>query len=91
MPKVETTKNSSKREHRLKFRMSGHLSHLLDLRTPVDADADYLFHVSNSHAKVGSKFVTDNMERVLTAHFGTNVEDGIERLVAHEAVIDLGD
>lgn len=75
MPKVETTKNSSKREHRLKFRMSGHLSHFLDLRTPAETDADYLFHVSNSHAKVGSKFVTDNMERVLTAPFGTHSTD----------------
>jgi hypothetical protein len=91
MPKVETTKNSSKREHRLKFSMGGHLSHYLDLRTPAEADADYLFHVSNSHAKVGSKFVTDNMEHVLTAHCGTNVEDGSERLVAREAVIEIGD
>jgi hypothetical protein len=91
MPKVETTKHSSKSEHRLKIRIGGHLSHFLDLRTPTETDADYSFHVSNSHAKVGSKFVTDNMEHVLTAHFGTNVEDGSERLVAHEAVIDLGD
>jgi hypothetical protein len=91
MQKVETTKPSSKSEHRLKIRIGGHLSHFLDLRTSVEADADYVFHVSNSHAKVGSKFVTDNIEHVLTAHFGTNVEDGSERLVAHEAVIDLGD
>jgi hypothetical protein len=91
MPKVETAKHSSKCEHRLKFRMGGDFSHFLDVRTPVEADADYLFHVSNSHAKVGSKFVTDNIEHVLSAHFGTNVEDGSERLVAREAVIDLGD
>jgi len=91
MAKVETTKLASKREHRLKFGMGGHLSHFLDLREPAEADADYLFHVSNSHAKVASKFVTDNMEHVLTAQFGTNVEDGSERLVAREAVVDICD
>jgi hypothetical protein len=91
MAKVDTSKRSSKREHRLKFSIGGHLSHFLDLRTPAEAGADFLFHVSNSHAKVGSKFVTDNIEHILTAHFGTNVEEGSERLVAREAVIDLGD
>src|ERR1700722_16360277 len=91
MTTVEKTKRSSKREHRLKFRMGGHLSHFLDLRTPAEADGDYLFHVSNSHAKVDSKFVTENIEHVLTGHFGTDVEEGHERLVAREAVIDLGD
>jgi hypothetical protein len=90
MTTVEKTKHSSKREHRLKFRMDGHLSHFLDLRTPAEA-GDYLFHVSNSHAKVDSKFVTENIEHVLAGHFGTDVEEGHERLVAREAVIDLGE
>ena len=57
---------------------------------PVAPGANYLFHVSNSHVKVDPKFVTDNMECVLAARFVTDVEDGQERIVAREAVIDLG-
>jgi hypothetical protein len=64
---------------------------LLDLRTPAEADADYLFHVSNSHAKVGSKFVTENIEHVLTAHFSTDVGDGNGRLVAREELSAMCD
>lgn len=76
-----------KTEHRLKIRIGRQLSHFLDLRVP---DVGFLFHLSNSHAKVDPKFVTDNMQGVLAAHFGTDVEDGNERSVAREAVIDLG-
>jgi ATPase family associated with various cellular activities (AAA) len=91
MPELRTTEHSSKTERRLKIRIGGQLSHFLDFRMPVEPDVDFSFHVSNSHAKVDPKFITDNMRRVLAAHFGTEVEDGCERLVAREAVIDLGD
>jgi len=90
MPEIETNEHSSKTEHRLKIRIGGHSSHFLDLRMPVEPDLDHLFHVSNSHAKVDPKCVTDNMQRVLAAHLQTDIEDGSERLVAREAVIDLG-
>jgi ATPase family associated with various cellular activities (AAA) len=90
MPIIRTTEHSLKTEHRLKIRIGGQLSHFLDLRVPPGRDVDFLFHVSNSHAKVDPKFVTDNMQGVLAAHFGTDVEDGNERCVAREAVIDLG-
>jgi hypothetical protein len=40
--------------------------------------------------KVDPKFVADNMERVLAARFVTDVEDGQERIVPREAIIDLG-
>jgi hypothetical protein len=66
-----------KTEHRLKIRIGGQLSHFLDLRA-TGPDVDFLFHLSNSHAKVDPKFVTDNMQGVLAAHFGTDVEDGVD-------------
>jgi hypothetical protein len=90
MSEIGTKEHSSKAEYRLKIRLGAHLSQLVDLRTPAAPGADYLFQVSNSHVKVDPKFVTDNLERVLAARFGTDVEDGNERIVAREAVIDLG-
>jgi hypothetical protein len=90
MSKIGTKERSPKTEHRLKIRFARQLSQLVDLRMPTASGANYLFHVSNSHVKVDPKFVADNMERVLAARFITNVDDGQERIVAREAVIDLG-
>jgi ATPase family associated with various cellular activities (AAA) len=90
MSKIGAKERSPKTEHRLQIRFAGQLSQLVDLRMPVAPGANYLFHVSNSHVKVDPKFVADNMECVLAARFATKVEDGQERIVAREAVIDLG-
>ena len=84
------TETPSKAEYCLKIRLSAHLSQFLELRKLATPGGDHLFHVSNSHVKVDPKFVTDNQERALAARFATDVEDGQERIVAREAVIDLG-
>jgi hypothetical protein len=90
MSEIGTKERSPKTGYRLKIRLGGHFSQLVDLRTSATAGADYLFHVSNSHVKVDPKFVTDNLEHVLAARFATDVEDGNERVTAREAVVDLG-
>jgi hypothetical protein len=93
MPEPGTAAHPSKIEHRLRIRLGGHLSQFsqfLYLRMPGAPDANKVFHVSNSHAKVDPKFVIDNMGLVLAAGFETGVEDGDEGPVAREAVIDLG-
>jgi hypothetical protein len=90
MSKIGAKDRSPKTEHRLQIQFSGPLSQLVDLRMPVGHGANYSFHVSNPHVKVDPKFVADNMESVLAARYTTKVEDGQERIVAREAVIDLG-
>jgi hypothetical protein len=90
MSKIEAKERSPKTEHRLRIRFAGPLSQLVDFRMPVAPGANYLFQVSNPHVKVGPKFVADNMEHLLAARFTTKVEEGQERIVAREAVIDLG-
>jgi hypothetical protein len=90
MSKIGAKERSPKTEHRLQIRFSGPLSQLVDLRMPFGLGANYSFHVSNPHVKVDPKFVADNMESVLAARYTTKVEDGQERIVAREAVIDLG-
>jgi hypothetical protein len=92
MPELGTTAHSSKLEYHLKIELGEHSyesSQFLDLRMPAAPDADFLFHASNSHVKVDPKFVTDNIKRVLAAHFETDAKDGDECPVAREAVIHL--
>jgi len=90
MSKNGTEERPAKAEHRLKIRFAGPVFQLVDLRMPMAPRANYLFNVSNSHVNVDPKFVADNLEWVLAGRFVTDVEDGQERIVAREAIIDLG-
>jgi hypothetical protein len=68
--------------------MDGILQQRLDLRI---AEGTPLFRVTNSHVQIDSKFVIDNLQQTILAKFGIDLDNGEEKQVPEEAVIDLGE